>query len=627
MSKRIITPGELPPGEFERLKGRFWEDRPPQPSPLELTPDLRPEQVNAVQKAFGDRVSEWDSSPHGTVILDSKLRIVYWNLDKRSSAGETWGRPESEVLGRQYSRMVPGIMEEGRVDLVKDVLEGGARDVEILEMPHHSRRRGRTVFQNMRISSFNVRYGDKQESFARLNITDETPRVTLRNLINSIATTTDHTEILQAGVNGLCEVLGCPKAVLRSMQSDESGLRISSQPLASTIRDEGKGGWKQSELDHLRTHSTPGGMPSRFTEKLIETGSVVVVDMSGPVRYWDPERNTLMASSEKPADLISPDTPESRGVNRVAGIILRGDAGEVIGDVRVYNWGMDFGDREARLLADFARAFSIELVSSAERQKIMDAGEQANARRVMTEILTRMSMHDIKNPLTAISMWAFSGRKKLGPVLEKASSGGVLDEADVKQLESVSKGLGIISEEAMQVRNRADAARELLVSSGSANYERVDVNSTVNAAVSVYAMTAEQRGVPLQCILPETSPNALACGDDVRRILQNLVHNALDHVTPDGRVGITASESGGDVKIDVSNTGDHIPEDKQATLFEGAGASSTGGWGVGLSGVQMLVKRQGGRINVSNTRDEDGRPQVTFSFTLRKYDSPTQPHE
>lgn len=624
LMRRIILPGELRQGEEDRLKSDFWRSTGKQ-AHLGTSPDLSPDQVSSIQKSFGARLDEWDSSPQGTVVLDPEFRIVFWNMDARHSGGDAWGRPRDMVLGKKYQTVVPGIVEEGRMQPLEDVLRGRCENVEILEMPHESRRRDMVVYQDLKITRFQSKVGAESAPFIRLQITDETSKVALRNLIHDIAASTEYDEILHKGLNGLCEVLSCPKAALRRMQEGEGGLRIISPPVASSLRQEAEGGWKPSELEHLRYHSSPDGLPSRFTLKLIETGSVVAVDLSSGVRQWDDARNMLVDSNEDPADLISISSAESRGLERVAGVILKGAGGEVIGGVRAYNWRGEFGDRQALLLREFGTAFSIALENSMDRQMVVDARKEAEGKRRMIEVLASMGAHDIKNPLTAIGMWTFSGVNRVGKLVSKLESGGQVNDEDLESLRAVANGLAIVKEETQACKSRADGLRELLVSSGSARYERVGLDSVIGDAVSVFGVLAQEKNVPVRVDVADDVPDALACRDDVSRILGNLVKNAVEHTQAGGRVIISAGKNEDLVDIEVSNTGEHIPDDKLASIFEGAGESTSGGWGVGLSSVRFLVKKQGGKISANNTLDEEGRSQVSFRISLRSYESPEEP--
>ena len=88
----------------------------------------------------------------------------------------------------------------------------------------------------------------------------------------------------------------------------------------------------------------------------------------------------------------------------------------------------------------------------------------------------------------------------------------------------------------------------------------------------------------------------------VQRVLYNLVQNAIRHTPPDGTIVILAQEVGTEVRVDVVDTGEGIPEEEISRLFQRAYRSdrsrsrSSGGSGLGLSIAQGIVEAHGGRI-------------------------------
>jgi signal transduction histidine kinase len=96
----------------------------------------------------------------------------------------------------------------------------------------------------------------------------------------------------------------------------------------------------------------------------------------------------------------------------------------------------------------------------------------------------------------------------------------------------------------------------------------------------------------------------------LRRILENLVRNAIESIEPGaGTVAVTTSiaeDAGGrrTVRIVVSDTGRGMSEEQRARIFEGFYTTKEGGTGLGLSIVRRLVTDLGGTIAVES---EPGR--------------------
>jgi signal transduction histidine kinase len=91
------------------------------------------------------------------------------------------------------------------------------------------------------------------------------------------------------------------------------------------------------------------------------------------------------------------------------------------------------------------------------------------------------------------------------------------------------------------------------------------------------------------------------------RIAENLVINAIKHTPKDSRIWVKAKRANDRLRITVDDTGDGIPDDIKATIFEpfkqGANVQEhSPGTGVGLSLVAQFAKLQGGRAWVENRR-------------------------
>ncbi|MGV8075330.1 MAG: ATP-binding protein [Syntrophobacteraceae bacterium] len=100
------------------------------------------------------------------------------------------------------------------------------------------------------------------------------------------------------------------------------------------------------------------------------------------------------------------------------------------------------------------------------------------------------------------------------------------------------------------------------------------------------------------------------------QILWNLIVNALEAMPEGGelaiKVGLSDREAVDkeEVRIDISDTGCGIPEEKSDKIFEPFYTTKQNGTGLGLSIVYQLMENAGGRIKVNR----DNGPGATFSL-------------
>lgn len=154
--------------------------------------------------------------------------------------------------------------------------------------------------------------------------------------------------------------------------------------------------------------------------------------------------------------------------------------------------------------------------------------------------------------------------------------------------------------------------------------ERFDLGSCLREVVEIFREEAAFKGIKLGMrIMPEVPPMLIGDAPRLRRILRNLVGNAVKF-TEEGEVVLDVSLCGDcpkdSILFSVRDTGIGIPLERVNELmspFTQADASNTrryGGTGLGLAISKGLVEQMGGRIWIENP--SSGGSVVSFSFPL-----------
>lgn len=105
----------------------------------------------------------------------------------------------------------------------------------------------------------------------------------------------------------------------------------------------------------------------------------------------------------------------------------------------------------------------------------------------------------------------------------------------------------------------------------------------------------------------------------VRQILVNLLSNAARY-TVAGRIAVGLAYAGGELTIDVADTGPGIPPEYRERIFEPFNRGGPGGRkgaGLGLSIVRRLVQQMGGRITLDSAPGQGSRFRVELPQQLR----------
>ncbi|MGN6242264.1 MAG: HAMP domain-containing sensor histidine kinase [Motilibacteraceae bacterium] len=140
------------------------------------------------------------------------------------------------------------------------------------------------------------------------------------------------------------------------------------------------------------------------------------------------------------------------------------------------------------------------------------------------------------------------------------------------------------------------------------------VSSAIAEAADRYAAAGVDLFSQLEAALPQVDVDPERMG----QVLGNLLDNALRHTSACGRVTLTARATAQYVEIEVRDTGEGIPAEHIAHLFERfyrvdtARDRAHGGSGIGLAIVKALVQAHGGTVTAGSSGPGQGA-----RFTVR----------
>lgn len=143
----------------------------------------------------------------------------------------------------------------------------------------------------------------------------------------------------------------------------------------------------------------------------------------------------------------------------------------------------------------------------------------------------------------------------------------------------------------------------------------VNVSDVVQGTILSFASLAFETGVTLNDTI---QPGIVLTGSEpkLRRLCGILLDNALKYVNTRGTVNVELRAENGTALLRVRNTGVPIAEEDLSHLFERFyrvdRARSAGGYGLGLSIAESIVKLHGGKISVSSTAETG----TTFTVAL-----------
>ena len=217
-------------------------------------------------------------------------------------------------------------------------------------------------------------------------------------------------------------------------------------------------------------------------------------------------------------------------------------------------------------------------------------------------------VHDLRSPLQSVLGWASVLRHKCEPeLIERAAS--IIERNARLQVELIEDLLEVLR----PTRSRSTVRRQ-----------SIDLAELVRAELRAVEPLAEERG--LRVSLRVDSPAVAIEGNEthLRRVVGNLVGNALKFTGSGGSIECSVWRSGAGAGFVVSNTGREGDRTSVPTAFEAFGqkpvqsSRSEAGWGLGLSIVRHLLKLHGGTMTAASAGCGSG---ATYSVLL-----PAAPH-
>lgn len=196
--------------------------------------------------------------------------------------------------------------------------------------------------------------------------------------------------------------------------------------------------------------------------------------------------------------------------------------------------------------------------------------------------------HELRSPMTALSLQAER--------LEAADMSGEARERLHQLRHGIERG-----------RHLLDQLLGLARVQGAAGTPAASVSLQKACRVVLEGLLplAEARGIDLG-MTPGTdaSVNVMAAEIDVIAVVRNLVDNAIRYIPPGGRIDVRVATEGALAIVQVEDNGPGIPVHERGRVldrFYRVLGTDQAGSGLGLSIVQAVVERLGGRIEIDDS--------------------------
>jgi PAS domain S-box-containing protein len=204
--------------------------------------------------------------------------------------------------------------------------------------------------------------------------------------------------------------------------------------------------------------------------------------------------------------------------------------------------------------------------------------------------------HDIRNPLQAIA----------GDLYLIDNDVASLPEGEMKKSlqESVNSIQGNLLYVAKIVEDLQDYAKQ-----HKPNIEKIEIEKAIGDVMQLITISPNHQVI---IDIQKNFPHILADFSMLKRVLSNIVNNAVQAMPKGGQLTIKAYHDNNHAFFSVEDTGVGIPDDVKPKLFTPMMTTKSKGQGLGLAVAKRLVEAQGGTISFES---QEGKG-TTFTIRL-----------
>ncbi|MDD5504089.1 MAG: ATP-binding protein [Candidatus Omnitrophica bacterium] len=201
--------------------------------------------------------------------------------------------------------------------------------------------------------------------------------------------------------------------------------------------------------------------------------------------------------------------------------------------------------------------------------------------------------HEVCNPLNRISIQiqAYILNKKAKP----------FENRDLEnQFKEVEKIMYDIMSEIQKVASITGKLSNFAKPKKIVDSKPINIKESVKDTLNILGHKLQSDRIHIEENIPLDLPDIIADKDQMQEIFFNLIKNAAEAIKEKGCILITAKEDNNKVKIEVTDSGCGIPEDKLDKIFEPFVTTKTDGSGYGLAVVREIILRNKGSITARN---------------------------
>jgi signal transduction histidine kinase len=232
-----------------------------------------------------------------------------------------------------------------------------------------------------------------------------------------------------------------------------------------------------------------------------------------------------------------------------------------------------------------------EMTAELEKTRELEAQLQQAEKSAVIGRLGSAIAHEIRNPLNYINLTLDHLRAKFAPEDPEQKA------TFIKLTTQLKSEVARINQQISDFLNYSRPA--------NVNLQPVDAKQIIEDSLRIVEAQAAENNIKIGVVEHEDVPQLMGDPEFLRSVFNNLFINAVQAIGGEGgNLNVKISPDGGVVRIDISDTGNGIPQENFCKIFEPYFSTKETGTGLGLAIVQKIVELHNGTIEVDSKEGE-----------------------
>jgi PAS domain S-box-containing protein len=250
-------------------------------------------------------------------------------------------------------------------------------------------------------------------------------------------------------------------------------------------------------------------------------------------------------------------------------------------DIIVQSWWLAEKDDQGEVISVLEENIDITERKIAEEQAMEAAKKLKDSERLATIGATAgMVGHDIRNPLQAITSDVYLAKTDLASIPESEEKKNLQES-----LEEIEKNTSYINKIVSDLQDYTRILRPVV--------REINLQKLTD---ELFAKDGVPENVKVKVKLRREASTLMSDSDILKRILVNLITNAVQAMPKGGKLSIQAYKEANDSIITVEDTGVGVPKEAKDKLFTPLFTTKSKGQGFGLAVVKRMTEALGGTV-------------------------------